>query len=172
MWRTWYCNIGTMTLSNEARTLFEQLPENGEKVGGITLQRELNIGKLAYQSARDELKSLNLVVVGGGRGGSLKRADGAELPEEKDTSQAVRLEHAREAKRAKSREQKYYDEIKEVARRWCRENLNYEIRKDSEIHLSYGKILVAVWRNDGSRKADMIEIPQLEVDKMKAHYVR
>lgn len=161
-----------MTLSNEARTLFEQLPESGERVGGITLQRELEIGKLAYQSARDELKAAGLVQVGGGRGGSLCRVEGAALPEdEKPASQAERLGHAREAKKAKGREQRYYDEIKEIARQWCRENLNYEIRKDSEIHLSYGKILVAVWREDG-HMADMIQIPQLEVDKRKARYVR
>lgn len=162
-----------MTLSDDARNLFEALPPDG-KVGGITLQRQLDLSKLTYQSARDELKAAGLVEVGGGRGGSLGRVEDALLPEdEKPTTQADRLEFARDAKKSKSREQKYHDEIREIARKWCKENLNgYEIRQDNEVHLSYGRILVAVWRDDGSNIADMYQIPQLEVDKMKARYVR
>lgn len=166
-----------MTLSLAARTLFEALPEDGAKVGGITLQRTLEFDKTAYQSARDELKAADLVKVGGGRGGSLRRAAGAELPEPEKPEYTPptpneQLEHAREAKKYKNREQKYHDEIREIARKWCKENLNYEIRQANEIHLSYGRILVAVWRDDGSHIADMIQIPQLEVDKMRAVYVR
>lgn len=172
MWRSWCGNIRTMTLSDDARRLFEALPLDNSKVGGITLQRQLDIGKLAYRDARDELRQAGLVEVGGGRGGSLGRKEGAELLEEQITTQAQRLEFAREAKKTKSLQQKYHDEIRDIAYSWCRENLGYEIRKPSEVHLSYGRILVAVWRDDGSHMADMIQIPQLEVDKMKAKYVR
>lgn len=155
-----------MTLSDLAQRLYDALPEDGGKVGGITLQRDLKITKTEYGTARDELKQEGLCVSGKGRGGSLARIEG-KAPEEKKTN-VESLEIAREEKKARSREQKYHDEIREIAARWCREKLDYEIRQPNEVHLSYGKILVAVWRDDGSRKADMYQIPQLEVDQIRA----
>lgn len=159
-----------MTLSDDARNIFDALPPEG-KVGGISLQRELNISKLTYQAARDELKAAGLVEVGGGRGGSLGRMEGAQLPEEeKPVTQAQRLEYARDAKRAKSREQKQYDELRDLAYQWAAENFDgYQVKKPSDVYLHAGQLLVAIW--DGP-KAKVYAIPQLEVDKMKAHYVR
>ena len=150
-------------LSLTAKKLFEALPPSGNKVGGITLQRELEISKTEYRKARAELQEQNLVIVGRGRGGSLARIEGAE-PEEKAT-QGQALEYAREAKRAKSREQRELDEQVDIAYKWAKKKLKYDIRKRSDIHLSYGRIIIAVWKGN---QAQMCEIPELEFSQMRA----
>lgn len=148
-------------LSQLAQKLFDVLPADGSKIGGITLQRELEISKGEYIKARAELEGL--VVIGGGRGGSLARVEGAELPDESKKTKGESLEIAREEKKAKSREQKELDEIKDLAYRWAKEKYDYDILKPSDIHLSYGRILVAIW--DGS-KADVVPIPEQEIREM------
>ena len=158
-------------LSQLAQKLFEALPPNGAKIGGITLQRELEISKSEYRKARAELQERDLVIVGGGRGGSLARVEGAELPDESANkkTKGESLEIAREEKKAKSREQRELDEQVEIAYRWAKEKLNYDVRRRSDVCLSYGKILVAIW--DGP-KAQMVTIPELELSQMRAIQVK
>ncbi len=153
-------------LSPLAQKLFEALPPNGGKVGGITLQRELEISKTEYRKARAELQEQDLVIVGGGRGGSLARVEGAE-PEEKATKGKA-LEYAREVKAAKSREQRELDEQVDIAYKWAKEKLKYDIKKRSDVHLSYGRILITVWKGS---KGQMYRIPELELSQMRAKQI-
>lgn len=158
--------LRNMSLSSQAKQLLDQLPQDGEKVGGITLQRELSITKVAYQKAREELKTEGLVKVGGGRGGSLARVPGAEPKEEEHTTtQAERLEYAREAKVAKSREQKELDRQIELIYGWAKDKLSYDVKTRSDCYLYNGEAMVAVWKG---HKADVIVIPQLEWDQLNA----
>jgi hypothetical protein len=153
-----------MALSDLAQKIYDHLPSNGIKVGGITIQRDLELSKVEYGKGRDELKIEGLCVSGKGRGGSLARVEGKE-PDNGKKTKGESLEIAREEKKARSRAQKELDEEVDIAYKWCKENLNYDVRKRSDVCLSYGAILVYVW--DGP-KAQAYQIPQLEVDKQRA----
>lgn len=157
-----------MTFSPDARNIFDRLPEDGTKVGGITIQRDLEISKLVYMTARDELKEEGLVTVGGGRGGSLARVEGAEIPEEKTSSQAERLEHAREAKQAKSRAKKELDQkIEMVISYFDKEGVTVA-RED--VSFRDGQPIAAVWEKNG-RKARMYAIREdLDWSKFQAEW--
>lgn len=153
-----------MAFSDLAQKIYDHLPPNGAKVGGITIQRDLELSKVEYGKGRDELKAEGLCVSGKGRGGSLARVEGKE-PDNGKKTKGESLEIAREEKKARSRAQKELDEQVDIAYRWCKENLDYDVKRRSDVSLSYERILVAVW--DGP-KARMMEIPQLEVDKQRA----
>src|SRR5690242_20737917 len=107
-------------LSDNAQKLWDRLPEDCTKVGGITLQRELELSKLDYKRAAAELKERNLVEAGAGRGGSLGRREGAEI--ETGPSKVERMAHAREAKVAKSRERKETTALKEKIVKYCHDH--------------------------------------------------
>lgn len=160
-----------MSLSEQAERIFNRLPEDGTTVGGITLQRELELSKLEYQRARDELKTEGLAVAGRGRGGSLGRIKGAAPKEEKIVTKAERMAYARAAKAAKSREEREMADLIERVLTWIHNHGYTQVEKKD---LSYyeGRFLFTVWDNwDGEYYGKTMSIPQLEYDQLRASYI-
>lgn len=158
-----------MSLSATAQRIYDHLPEDGSKVGGISLQRDLEISKLTYQKGRDELKEQGLVVSGKGRGGSLARVEGKKLEEVKAPTKEERMAHAREAKVAQSRAKRESDELMEKILVYIHESGYTQVER-KDISFSDGRPVFAVWadREDGHSYAKMYGIPQLEYDKLRA----
>lgn len=152
-----------MALSDLAQRVYDALPEDGSKLGGITIQNDLGITKTEYGAARDELKQEGLCVSGKGRGGSLGRVEG-KAPEAKRTK-VESLELAREEKKARSRQQREYDELRDIATKWAKDKHDYDVIKPSDVYFYEGRLMVAIW--DGP-KAKVIPIPQLEEDQVRA----
>lgn len=151
-----------MKLSDNAQKIWDRLPEDYTKVGGITLQRELELSKVEYNRARDELKEHNLVESGAGRGGSLGRREGAEI--ETGPSKVERMAMAREAKVAKSRERKERDELIDRVLRYCHDE-GYPQVERKDVSFSNGLPIIAIWEGPS---AQMHTIPRLEYDKLMA----
>lgn len=150
-------------LSDNAQRVYDHLPEDGEKLGGIAIQRELGLSKLDYQRARDELKTEGLVISGKGRGGTLARIEG-KAPEAKK-SRAEALELAREEKQAKSRAKKELDrQIDLVIEYFAREG--HTVNR-SDISFSDNRPVVAVWEGPEAR---MYGIPHAEWDRLVGRY--
>lgn len=149
-------------LSAQAQRLFDHLPEDGTKIGGITIQRELELSKVEYQRARHELQNEGLAMAGKGRGGSLARIEGKEP--EKAPSPQERMALAREAKQANSVARKEMHGLMEkIVAYFHNEGFTQVQAKD--VNFSQGRPVAAVWKGG---KAKMYGIPQLEYDKMRA----
>lgn len=154
-----------MALSDLAQRIYDRLPEDCTKAGGITLQRELEISKVEYQKGRDELKAEGLVVSGAGRGGSLGRVEGKE-PEAKKTKTEA-LEIAREEKGARSRAKKEHEkQIELIIDYFAKEGYPIDRR---DISFSDGRPVAAVWDADGKR-ASMYGIPEAEWSRLIGRY--
>jgi hypothetical protein len=153
-----------MSLSAEATRVFEHLPADGTKVGGITLQRELDLSKVEYQRARDELKAEGLVVPGAGRGGSL---EGAQPQEERVVSKSERMAHAREAKSANSRERKVIQDLREKVLRFVHEEGHKQVEEKhiSFTGMDYEKPIIEVWKGG---MAQIYTIKPLEWSQLRA----
>ncbi len=103
-----------MTLSDEAKELFEYLPEDGTKVGGITAKKDLKWGTVQFQKAKDALREEGLVAFGRGRGGSIARVEGKEIPQ--GPTPQERMAVARAAKASSTRISKLRERVIERAR--------------------------------------------------------
>lgn len=154
-------------MSPEATKIFERLPVDGTKVGGITLQRELKITKLEYQKARDELKAEGLVLSGMGRGGSLGRVEGVEPKEERVVTKEERMAHAREAKVANSREKQKTADLKEKVMKHMHEcgHTQVELKHITFTGMDYEKPIIEVW---GDHSAQIYTIEPLQWDMLRA----
>ena len=136
-----------MALSEDARSLFEYLPADGSKVSGPKIKGDLGWGSAQFRLAKEELRDEGLVAFGrGGRGGSVARAEGKELPEKPTPAQ--RMAHAREAKHAHSQASRNRKELMDKAYLWGKE----QFPNAEKIEVSmYGQPLrpyIVVW-NDG-----------------------
>lgn len=120
-------------MNEHATKVFERLPKDGSKVGGITLQRELDLSKVEFKHAKQELVEAGLIGLGQGRGGSVYRT-GKEPT--KVVSHAERLEAAREIKSARSMDLKDRDEIRARVTALVKKQLGVDI-EDKHISL-YG----------------------------------
>lgn len=65
-------------ISHNAKALLDMIPENGAAIGNITLRKALGYDTLEhtgteYQDARKELLDANLITLGRGKGGSVRR---------------------------------------------------------------------------------------------------
>lgn len=149
-------------LSDNAQKVWDRLSEDGEKVGGITLQRELDLTKVEYMRARDELKEENLVEVGGGRGGSLARREGAEIKTGPSKQEIMAM--AREAKVAKNQDRKERNATIEKIVNYCHK-AGYPQVETKDVSFSEGRPIIAIWDGPG---AQMHTIPTLEFDKLMA----
>lgn len=160
-----------MSLSSQATKVFDHLPKDGTSIGGITIQRELELSKLEYQRARDELKAEELVISGRGRGGSLARIEGVQPKEEKVITKAERMAIAREVKAVKSREEREMAELIEKVLGWAHEQGYPQVEK-KDLSFYDGKFLFTVWDTwpDGRYYGRTLGIPQLEYDKLRADY--
>lgn len=157
-----------MSLSANARKILDRLPNDGQKIGGITLQRELSLSKLDYQKGRDELKVEGLVVAGQGRGGSLGRVPGTEPEEEPTATKAERMAFAREAKAAKSQMKRETRDLIDRIVQYCHDE-GYPRVQAKDVSFSNNRPVIAVWDESHSR-AQMHTIPQLDYDKLRANY--
>lgn len=100
-------------ISDNARKLFNALPPEG-KVGGMSIRDRAGLSAHDFRLAKLELRDAGLVELGRGRGGSLGRIDGAELPPEpKKPSVEERLADAREIKAERSKAQRERDALRE-----------------------------------------------------------
>lgn len=136
----------TDELSDNARKLFNSLPKEGT-VGGITARKKLDLSQADFRRAKGELKLAGLIVVGGGRGGSLGRKEGAKLPEKpKKKSKAEILEGAREAKKERSKAQRALDSDKAMALAWGKRH--YPDADKIKVGLYSGEWYVEVWENN------------------------
>jgi len=61
-------------LSPTAQRLLDALPPDGSLVGNMRLRSDLRLDKSEYDKAKTELHKMQLIVLGSGRGGSLRRA--------------------------------------------------------------------------------------------------
>lgn len=68
-------------LSPTAQRLFDALPPNASMAGNLRLRGDLRIGKAEYDAAKTELQRNNLVVLGSGKGGSMRRANTVDMSE-------------------------------------------------------------------------------------------
>lgn len=156
-----------MSLSPQASKIFAHLPDDCSKIGGITLQRELELSKLEYQRARDELKVEGLVVAGQGRGGSLGRIEGKEPEVEPKTTPEERMAHAREAKHAKSRAKRESDELIEKIVKHCHDEGYPQVEFKDVTFYEIDRPIIMVW-DEGRKNARAHTIPQLDWDKLRA----
>lgn len=101
-------------ISDNARTIWKSLPADGSTTGAIRLKERINMSSADFRVAKNELKQAGLVVLGRGRGGSLGRAEGSELPPEPvKPDPKERMAKAREAKEAKTRTEREQAAIRE-----------------------------------------------------------
>src|SRR5688572_7094827 len=100
---------------NEASLeLLEALPEDGSKITGGDLREKIDLKRSDFDAAKKELKELGLITLGRGRGGSVSRVVGAEIPEApKKLSKAEVAEIARQAREEKTRAHKRRIELEE-----------------------------------------------------------
>ena len=70
------------SLLDDTNVLFAHLPADGSPIGNSTLRDMLGWGERRYLAARQPLIEAGRVLIGKGRGGSLRRAvaAGADLP--------------------------------------------------------------------------------------------
>lgn len=106
----------TNKISDQAKRVFDLLPQDGSKISGIKVKDKLTLSALDYQKAKDELRAEGLVELGKGRGGTIGRVEGVETPEvvTKKTKEES-LEIAREEKAARTKAQRELDAMKETA---------------------------------------------------------
>lgn len=106
-----------MNISTDARRVFNLLPADGRRLSGIKVKDSLTLGSIEFKKAKRELKAEGLIELGKGRGGTLGRVEGAELPEAPEEERKPTIEenlaHAREEKAAKSKYQKDLDALKD-----------------------------------------------------------
>lgn len=160
-----------MSLSSEAAKVFDHLPADGNKIGGITLQRELDLSKVQYQKARDELKAEGLVISGAGRGGSLGRVEGVEPEVEKKTTPEERMAHAREAKQAKSRAKREVDDLIGKIVQYCHAEGYPQVEVRDVTFYEIDKPIIMVW-DAGRKNGRAHTIPQLDYDKLRATHAQ
>lgn len=145
-------------VSDNARKLFKALPAEG-KVGGITIREKVGLSMGEFRIAKVELKNAGLIELGKGRGGSLGRVEGAELPPEPKKADPVkRMAHAREAKQELSRAQRERDELREAAIKWGWKN--YPEADDIQAGFYDGSWYVEVWKGRVAKNV-FIEMEQL-----------
>jgi hypothetical protein len=65
----------SLQLSPTAQRLLDALPPNGTMAGNLGLRTDLRLGKAAYDDAKTELLRKTLVILGSGKGGSIRRAN-------------------------------------------------------------------------------------------------
>jgi hypothetical protein len=152
-------------LGDNAQRVWDRLPEDCTKVGGITLQRELELSKTEYKQARDELKERDLVESGAGRGGSLGRREGVK-PEE-GPSLKKRMEMAREAKAANTKDRRRTTELKEIVRDFMRQQGFSQVDNEhiTFAGLDFEKPLIEVWTDSA---AQIYTIKPLEWSQLRA----
>jgi hypothetical protein len=63
----------TENLTDDERTLLNHIPDDGESVGNTALRRSLGWIDAKYWEVRDSLIDKNLVILGRGKGGSVRR---------------------------------------------------------------------------------------------------
>lgn len=136
-------------ISNDARTLFNAIPVEG-KISGAKAMEATGLGTPAYKAAKTELKKLKYIELGKGRGGTINRVEGVELPDApKKKSKEEILEEAREVKAEKSRAQKKLDETKASVLA-AAERLHPDAEK-LVLGLSDGSWYVEVWNNNAGK---------------------
>jgi hypothetical protein len=144
-------------LNENARKLFNAIPVDG-KLTGKQAKIKTGLSDVHFTNAKQDLKKNGLIVLGKGRGGTMIRVEGAELPPEEEVKTPEEaLEIAREVKKEKGRAQKEQDKIKAAV-------LAAGERKFPEadklvIGLYQGDYYVEVWKDN---KADTEFIPEYE----------
>ncbi len=103
-----------LTMNDIAEKIFEYLPEDGSKVSGGQIKKDLEISAKDFKAAKSFLKGKGVVEVGRGRGGTISRI-ASEIPEEKKLSKAEIMAMAREEKEAKSKAAKRAKRIRAEA---------------------------------------------------------
>jgi hypothetical protein len=117
-------------ISDNAKVIFELLPDDGTALTGAQILDQIEIGPESFKKAKYELKEAGCVTLGRGRGGSVTRIPGATLPEAAPKlSKAQRMELAREEKAAKSKEQKRIDAARDLAQKEMAEMLGIDISR-------------------------------------------
>jgi hypothetical protein len=121
--------------------------------------------KTEYKQARDELKERDLVESGAGRGGSLGRREGVK-PEE-GPSLKKRMEMAREAKAANTKDRRRTTELKEIVRDFMRQQGFSQVDNEhiTFAGLDFEKPLIEVWTDSA---AQIYTIKPLEWSQLRA----
>lgn len=134
-----------MALSEEAKKLFDYLPSDGTKVGGITIKKDLQWGTVKFTRAKDELREEGLVAFGRGRGGSVARVEGKEIPQ--GPTPGERMAMARAAKVDQRNTAKRRDELVERARKEAEKNFPNADEIEVVLHGTPLRPVVTVWRD-------------------------
>lgn len=121
-------------LSDNAKELFDELPEDGTAISGGNLKFALEISDSEFRQAKAELKEAGLVRFGRGRGGSVARLEGAEVVEIPTPTPEERMAVAREVKVAKSRERRERDELEARVKTFASKGLDVP---EERIHVTF-----------------------------------
>ncbi len=144
-------------ISQDARKLFNAIPADG-KLTGKQAKIKTNLPDLRFTDAKKELKKAKLITLGRGRGGTMIRVEGAELPAEEEVKTPEEsLEIAREVKREKSRAQKESDRIKAAV--LAAGEKRYPDADKLVVGLYQNDYYVEIWKD---RKANVEFIPEHE----------
>ena len=144
-------------LNDNARKLFNAIPAEG-KLTGKQAKIKTGLSDIHFTNAKQDLKNEGLIVLGKGRGGTMIRVEGAELPPEKEKKTAEdHLEVAREVKREKSRAQKESDRIKAAV--LAAGKKKFPKADKLVVGLYQDDYYVEVWKDN---KANVEFIPELE----------
>lgn len=139
-----------MSLSKEARQLYDCLPEDGTAISGGNLKWETEFDTKTYKAAKAELKEAGLVTLGRGRGGSVARIAEVKVEEvaPPPPSKEELLAHAREVKETKTRQQRESEALREHVEDIGRRNFPdaKEIRAGRYANSWY----VEVWNGKGA----------------------
>jgi hypothetical protein len=133
-------------ISTTARRVLDILPADGSTLSGGKIKDRLRINTTEFTDAKSELKEAGLVILGRGRGGSLARVEGVEVPEapQKKTKEES-LEIAREEKAAISKVQRELNAMKETAVAAGRKH--FPDADDYKPGLSEDRWYCEIWRN-------------------------
>lgn len=117
-------------ISDNAKIIFDLLPDDGEALTGNQIKEQIEFGAESFKNAKKELKEAGCVTLGRGRGGSVKKIVGAELPKAAPKlSRSELMAAAREEKVAKSKQQKQIDETKKLVEDIVSKELNIETER-------------------------------------------
>ncbi len=138
-------------MTEDALKILELLPEDGSKITGGEILEQIEIGPQSFKNAKRELADLGLVILGRGRGGSVSKVVGAELPvEEPKMSKGEIIALAREAKASKSRESKKTAAIRQYLT--TKISKEYDVEEE-KVKVFYGpdspKVVVEIWGKKG-----------------------
>ncbi len=129
---------------SKANQIYKFLPEDGSSVSGGDIRAEFELSKVEWDEVKQELKNQNKVILGRGRGGTVKKNldldSHTKAP--KKLSKAEIAEGARQAKQVKQADIRKREKIEALAKKEI-EGM-FEDAERVEIHIQNydGKVLV------------------------------